>query len=319
MTDVLGLPPELVLLFCFSVAAGVDLYLAVLVVGLGFGLGFGPFAGGPALPFGGSAILVVLLCLYLAEFLVEFRPSLALLWHTLQLLLRPLAASLLGLTLLGGGSAGITLLGMGMAGAVAGFCHVMVWGRSISLRLMPRGRISLPIQNVIQDGAVLFFLLLSLKEPALGLLAGASFLSIGLLFGHANHGLVRFGLSLAVGQVWGIVSPPRWRGQEGLPPWTVSGTGLESFQALRGTRAGTQDMARRRTFKDGWLLERKGKLLFAYRRGWTPRLIQLDDPLIVEERTGLLAKTVTCRLPDGSSRAFFLQKGVPGPKSHKWP
>jgi hypothetical protein len=313
---VMEIPPHLQILLPLAVAAGVDLYLTLLAVGVAFYLGLGPLGVTAVTPLQGVPILLGLGGLYLAEAAMESRPSLALVWHNLQLLLRPLSAGLLGLFLFRGESLSFMVLGAAVAGVVAAFSHVLVWGQGLLLRIAPDRRLSPLAFNFAGDLAAVALLALTMIRPDLGVLLATLLLLLGLILGRSRHGVVRFGYTLLLDRMWGIVSPTVWRTRPELPAWIRRGIGLGPLDVLKGVKAATWGVVGPHRFKDGWILHKNQEIFFAFRHGGRPQFVQIEgDQEKVE--LGILSKTIRYRSPGGSSSALFLQRGLIGPESHK--
>ena len=310
------IPPPLFLLLPLSLAAGLDLYLTLFVFTtagfLGLGIQGGEVLSSPI----GVPILTILAGLYFTETALEFRPFPAFVWHSLQLLLRPLGAALLGLFLLRDEALGLLLLGVTMAGVVAAFSHVLIWGLGLLLRLVPEPHVSPVVLNFAGDVLALGLVILALSHQGLAVLLATLLLLLGLVFGGSCHGVARFGLALLVDRVWGIVSPNRWRERNQLPSWIRNGSLQEFQEVTRGARAATWNLTGRGRFRDGWILQGNGEYSFTFRLRRTPHLVELTG---VEEKAqlGPFAKTVVYRSPQDGPSALFLQMGLIGPESHK--
>lgn len=310
------LPPQLLVLLPLSVAAGLDLHLTLLAVTAAGFLGLG--LPGEALlpPVVGWPVFLGLTGLYIAETTSELRPVPSLIWHTLQLLLRPLGAVLMAQLLLRGEPLVILALGASVAGVVAAFAHVLVWGQSLILRVAPDRRFPPIALHLGGDFLALALLSLTLARMDLAVLAATLLLLLGLVFGGSSHGAVRFGLTLTAENTWGIVSPARWLTGDQMPAWVMEQTPLESRGGTRGARAALGGLRWPTHFKDGWILQGNRGVLFAFRRGRRGRLLTLTD-LQEEGQPGHLAKTVLCQVQEGRPSALFLQMGLIGPESHK--
>jgi len=310
------IPPQLLILLPLAVAAGVDLYLTLLVVGLAVQLGLGALGGPTISPAQGMPLLLGLAGLYVAEAAMESRPLTALLWHNLQLILRPLGGALLGLFLLGGGPWGFTVLGAAMGGLVAAFSHVLVWGQGLLLRIVPGQRLPPRAFNFAGDLAVVALLTLTLLRPDWGVLLATLLLLFGLVLGRNHHGVVRFGLTLLLGRAWAIVSPTAWKPGADLPAWIQKGIGLDSVDSHRGVPAATWGLIGRRRFKEGWILQKNQEMFFAFRRRRRAEFVGLDGQQ-EEVEVGTLSKTIQYRGSGEGPSALFLQVGLIGLESHK--
>jgi hypothetical protein len=295
----------------------VDLYLALLVVSLATDMGIGPATTLTLPPFAGFASILILGLLYLAEMAVDLRPPAALVWHNLQLFLRPLGGALLGLAFLGGEPPVVVALGMGLGSIVAAFAHVLAWGGSLLLRLVPGHRLTPLTLNLYEDLGAVGLMVLALKHPDLGFLAATSLLMLSLVLGRPLHAVVRFGWALMEASVWGIVSSRRWLPREAFPRWLRKGTAHLASHGVRGIRAATLGISGRNHFTEGWLIDGCGELLFSYRRKLSARLIPLAGLLEGEPEGDGLAIRIPCRSSMDTRAALFLQKGAPAFKSHK--
>jgi hypothetical protein len=222
----------------------------------------------------------------------------------------------MALFLLRGESVLILALGSAVAGTVAAFSHVLVWGQSLILRVVPERRIPPVSLHFGSDLFALAFFVLTPASADLAVLFATLFLLLGLLLGGSSHGAVRFGATLAAERTWGIVSPDQWHASDQMPAWVVAQVPVESRVGIRGARAGLGGLKWPTPFRYGWILQGNRDLFFVSRRGKRGRLLALiarDGG----EQPGPLAKTVPCQVQDGRPSALFLQMGLIGPESHK--
>lgn len=312
----MDLPPELLLLLPLAVAAGLDLHLTLLVLFTGTAM----IEGVSILDLPhtvGIPLLFVLAGLYLAELAAELRPFPALAWHTLQLVLRPLGAGLLGVYLLREEAFPYPAVGIIGAMAVAAFCHVLSWGyRLVSFLGNRPSRINVGL-TIAADLLALGFLALAHFHPGAAAPAAGLFLALGLAFGGSLHGAARFGVALLTDRVWGIVSPTEWWGEEELPRWIRTRVAEGVPGSTRGAPCATIGVAGPGRFKAGWILQRNKGLLFGFRKRWGSGIRPLDGDRLGEE-IGTLARTIRYRSSDGTPWALFLQVGLNAPESHKW-
>ncbi len=320
----MDIPPQLLLLLPVAVAAGLDLYLATLAVAtaalLGVGIpGASPLGivADPSLsPWVGTGGLLGLGCLYLAEAFAEARPVLAFLWHNLQLLFRPIGTALIALFLLWGEPPLTLLAGAAMAGVVAAFVHVLFWGQTILLRIVPGKRLPPPIFSLIADIASAVLLVLALLRPGLGFVLAILVLVSGLILGRSQHGAVRFGMTRLVDGIWGILSPVGWQQIPELPHWVQEANAASAHAGTSGARAGTWGVTGPGHFRDGWILQGDSQLLFVHRRATAVSVVAMSG---IEEgvEVGPLWKAIRYRSQDGAQSALFLQVGLYGSESHK--
>jgi len=316
VSDLFGLPLPFILLLSVSVAAGADLFLTLLVLGLSQELGW-PGLQEPGLHSLHWGVLGSLAFLYLLEGVSELRPVPALLWHNLQLLLRPLGGVLLALTLLDGLPATHQLLGALAAGIVCAFTHVLTWGQKLLPFLAPDRKISIATRVLAEDTLVLAFLVLTTKRPDLGFAVTAPILLLGVLLGGPHHHVVRFGLLLMKGRVLSLLRPPGWRDELEIPYWIREKGENTGPSGLRGMPAGILGIPGVRGFREGWLLEEGDTRHFVFRRRGRPRSIPLESDSMGLEEEGSLALRVPLKKEERGRTALFLQKGSPNQESHK--
>ena len=316
MTEFLGLPPPFLLLLPLALAAGVDIFLTLLVViaWLDPGLGGLPGVGEHPLRW---AILAALAFLYLLEGGMEIRPLGGLIWHNLQLVLRPFGGALLALTLLDGLPIYLVLCGTLMTAVVAAFFHVLSWGEKLSQFLSPGRRVSALTHSLAEDTLVLALLVLAIERPFGAFLLSGALLVAGLLAGGSLHHLTRLGIALLWDRVWGMVSPTRWRETTELPRWIRRWSRTEGFLGIHGLRGGAKGLPRTSAFRAGWILESGDARFFAFRTKWAPVFLSLDGYRMFPAEPSSIASRVPLEASDGSKSALFLQRGGPVPKSHK--
>ena len=316
MTEFLGLPLPLLLLLPLALAAGVDLFLTILVVVASVELGWGILqdTSHTSLRWG---ILMVVTLLYLLEVVMEIRPMRGLIWHNLQLILRPLGGALLALTVLEGIPTPLFLLGTLLAAVVTAFTHVLSWGGKLHRLLSPDRRVSPLTHSLAEDTLVLAFLVFTVEHPGPVFLLSSALLLAGLLAGTQFHHLTRFGIALLRDRVWGIVSPTRWQDAPELPGWIGRWSRAEGFLGIQGLRAGARGLPGTRGFREGWVLESGARRFFAFRSLRAPVFIPLDGFQMSPAEPSSIAVSVPMAGADGSKSALFLQRGGPGLKSHK--
>jgi hypothetical protein len=316
MSDLLALPAPFLLLLPISLAAGVDFFLTLLVLGLSQSLGW-PGLAEPGLHTLHWGVLTGFAVLYLLETATELHPTQALFWHSFQLLLRPLGGILLALTFLDGFPLILQLLGALSAGVVCAFTHVLSWGQKLLLFMDPDRKISLFTRMLAEDTLVLAFLVLAFQRPDLAFPLSAPLLLLGLLFGGPLHHVVRFSLQLLRDRVWGLFDQPRWHTFRELPGWVRRVEEWEVAGGVRGLPAGLQGFPDLRGFREGWVLETGVGRRFVFRRRRKPRVVPLQGFVPGEEKKLEVARRVSFTAPDGSRSALFLQRNSPSLKSHK--
>src|SRR5690606_29750819 len=153
MTEI---PPELWLLLPLAVAAGIDLYLTLLLIGAAPTLPWwtDPLPGALG-DLDAPAILMVLGIVYIAEFAAERRPSSALVWNGVHALIRPVSSALLAALLLHGQGPSVLFGGSLAAGLVSWWAHAVRSGGAILRWLDPEPDPSVLLVSMFEDVLVL--------------------------------------------------------------------------------------------------------------------------------------------------------------------
>lgn len=263
-----SLDPELLaFLAVLAAAAGADLALALLVLGIAPLLGWGAPPG--TLPYLQAPVVIgSAAALYVAEGLVERFAGGFALWHTFQRWVRVLGLLLVALmatSALRAEDRGIlvalmTLLGMGVYVGASG------WEGMLVLRRLPGS--SQRLSALAIDVAFGALLVLSLDEPVQ---AGAALLALLALAALQLPTAARAHVALvSAGKAWlhALVLPGRWVGEEDLPGDVRAAVAVDGpipGKPLRGAKA---TFLGKRLFP-GWLvLSSQGA--FFVRRGGRP-------------------------------------------------
>jgi len=261
-----SLPPELLLLTPLAVAAGLDLYLTILV------LAAAPTTPGWEHPLPGALgdldtpwITVVVGGLYLAAFVAERTPRGYLGWNGAHLLVRPLSGALLGMLLLHGQPAAAQVTGALAAGALTGLVHAVRTGATVLRDLTevehPRPLLVSLLEDTLSVG---------LTMAALDRLPGASVLALGLLGlglpGAASRiRILSFSGRAALERLRAPWARPGWVGGDDLPVGVLLALGQNPGRpsvAIRGTPAGALGVTGLPRFSVGWLVVSGGEPVF---------------------------------------------------------
>ena len=284
------LPPELLALPPLAVAAGVDLYLTLLLLGAAptLGLWDAPLPG--ALDdLDSPSILIVVGIFYLLEFAAERFPPAALLWNGAHAVIRPVSGALLGLLLLEDQPAYFVVGGALLAGCLASIAHAVRSGAAIIRWL---GSVAVPsvlLISVLEDVLVLAGVSLVLDDPAWASVAAGALLLLVAPFAPSLIRAFRFALLLAVGRLFGTLGQRRWLGPEELPPWvrrSLVGDIMAPGGGLRGYPAGAYKLPQLPRFATGWVVVRGDAPAFVSRR-WgsgSPHDLGSLSPQSVSER-----------------------------------
>lgn len=264
------LAPELLaFLAVLAAAAGADLALALLVLGVAPLLGWADPPG--TLSFLQSPVVIAsVAALYVAEGLVERFAGGFALWHTFQRWVRVLGLLLVALmatSVLRASDRGIlvalmTLLGMGVYVGASG------WEGLLILRRLPGP--SQRLAALAIDVAFGALLVLSLDEP---LQAGAALLALLLLAAFQLPMAVRAHVALVrAGKAWlhALVLPGRWVAEDDLPGDVRAAVAVDGpipGKPLRGARASLLG----KRLHLGWLvLSSQGAFFVGARQGPMP-------------------------------------------------
>ena len=276
----LPIAPEILVLTPLAVAAGVDLYLTLLLIGAAPTLGLWPLPLPGALgDLDSPSVLITVGIFYLLEFAAERYPPAALAWNAFHAIIRPVSGALLALLVLDGQPLIVILTGAVVSAALASVAHGMRSGASV-LRWLGAGIApSILLVSLAEDNLVVGLVALSLDSPtaALGLTA-----VVALVLLAETPSLLRafaFAVWLAIGHAARPLRQRRWTGVDEMPPWLVGALeGDERFtpgRALRATRAAGWRLSGRRRFQVGWLVVRDGAPLFVSRRPGSTMCIDL--------------------------------------------
>lgn len=166
----------------FSLAAGVNLYATVALVGLA------SYFGWVALPpeyavFGNPWIIAIATALYLVEFVADKVPWVDTLWDAVHTFIRPIGGAALAVVSLGDASPALKIGAALLGGTVAAGSHFTKAGTRVVANTSPE-----PFSNwalsVLEDGFVVSLGLLALKFPLIAL--GISIVVIAIIVATAS-------------------------------------------------------------------------------------------------------------------------------------
>jgi hypothetical protein len=166
----------------FSLAAGVNLYATVALVGLA------SYFGWVALPpeyavFGNPWVIGIASMLYLVEFVADKVPWVDTLWDTVHTFIRPLGGAALAVASLGDASPAMTVGAALLGGTVAAGSHMTKAGARVVANTSPE-----PFSNwalsLLEDGFVVSLGLIALKFPLIAL--GISLVVIAVIVATAS-------------------------------------------------------------------------------------------------------------------------------------
>jgi hypothetical protein len=306
--------PVLLLLIPLAFAAGVDLYLTLLLLGVAARTGWGGGLPGNLPDLGVTPLLTMAATFYLLEFVAE-RPALAsLFWNAVHALIRLLGAALLVAMALPGAPWQSRVL-LGVAAAILAFLgHSGRFGTRQLLRLAAARPPSFVLVSLAEDAVTLGLVALALDFPPIG---AAVTLALGVLVATVGRPAMRaalFGVRLAWGVGWGILSEHRWHPPGAFPRWIRRGwpgDALAPGGSLRGAPAAGWRVPGGGAFRVGWIVITGSGPFFVYRRILGVRSCPLHDAAVrrVVER----AAFHRVELQDGAGRLFSLLIPRDGP------
>jgi uncharacterized protein DUF4126 len=316
-------PPELLALPPLGLAAGIDLYLTLLLIGAA------PTTGLWDLPLPGAlgdldspGVLILVGSFYLLEFAAERFPPAALAWNAFHAIIRPLSGMLLALLLLDGQSLPVMIGGSLLGGLLASLAHGIRSGSAAVRWLGATSPPSVLLVSIAEDMLVLGIVSLTLDAPAWAFVASLALL---LAIGYAVPSLLRafgFAIRLAIGRIFQALTRRRWHAAGDLPVWVRSSLEeddvLSPTGALRGSPVGALRLPGAPRFALGWLVVRGGAPFFVFRRWRKARRIDLG-PLTAEQiLEGDFFRRIDLRLVDsgrGGDAPAYVFFSLNGPSS----
>jgi hypothetical protein len=162
----------------FSVAAGVNLYATVALIGLASRFGWVSLPPEYAI-FDNNWVIGLSLLLYAVEFVADKIPWVDTLWDTVHTFIRPIGGAAVAVAALGDASPTMTVLVALLGGTVAAGAHATKAGTRVVVNTSPE-----PFSNwlvsLAEDGFVVALGLLALKYP-LAALVVSSIVIVGML------------------------------------------------------------------------------------------------------------------------------------------
>jgi len=276
-----SLPAELLVLVPLALAAGIDLYLALLVIALAPRT---PWWGEP-LPgalgdLDAPAVVLVLAVLYLAELRAERGETSALAWNACHTLIRPLSGGLLGALLLYHLPAPVALTGVLVAGTVAWLAHAVRSGRLVLSRWAPPTEGVHPLlASLLEDAMVVGLVALSLDRPVAALVLAVGVAAAGVPRGRSHVRALVFATRLAAARALLLLRQRAWVEAATLPVRVLEALETHASQSggtVRGTPAAALRAPGLPLFATGWVVQQGRHLLFVHRRRWQSRCVPLE-------------------------------------------
>jgi hypothetical protein len=274
------IPTEILALAPLAVAAGVDLYLTLLLIGAAptLGLWDAPLPGALG-DLDSPSVLITVGIFYLMEFTAErFTPS-AVVWNAFHAIIRPVSGALLALLLLDGHPLWIMAAGALVAGVLASLAHGIRSGgavlRWLGAGVAPGAR----LLSMGEDVAVLGLVSLTLDAPGWALGTAILVLAASAPYARSLLRAFSYAVRLIGGRVFVTFRQRRWRSAEELPAWVASALenddALAPGGALRGSPAAAWRLPGAPAFAIGWVVVRGGSPVFLFHRKRAPAWIDL--------------------------------------------
>lgn len=267
------LPAELLILAPLALAAGIDLYLTLLLLGAAPTTPWWDVLPGALGDLDSPAVVLMVGAFYLLEFSAErFAPA-GLLWNAFHAIIRPVAGALLALLLLDGAAFPVLLGGALAAGALASLAHAVRSGGAIVRWLGSARHPHVLLVSLLEDTMVIGLVVLALDLPrwalgvsvALGLFAAVTVPSDARAFA--------FAVRLVAARAFQTITQRRWVGSDELPAWVrraLEGDILAPGGGLRGSPAGAHRLPGAPRFAWGWIVVRGSTPLFVFPGGLLP-------------------------------------------------
>lgn len=274
------MPPELWVLPPLAIAAGIDLYLTLLLLGAvpTMGLWERPLPGALG-DLDSPSVLIVVGVFYLLEFAAEREAPTALVWNAFHAIIRPVSGVLLALLVLDRQPFAIVLLGALLAGALASLAHAVRSGGAVLRWLAAASAPHVLLVSALEDAMVIGLVALVLDLPTWSFVAAVA---LTVLLSPRLPSDVRafgFAVRLVVGRVFQGLTRRRWLGRDELPEWVrdtlEDDDSVAPGGALRGSPVGAHRVPGSPRFVTGWLLVRGGSPVLVYRRRGEPVRIAL--------------------------------------------
>jgi hypothetical protein len=274
------LPPEILVLLPLAIAAGIDLYLTLLF------LGVMPTTTWWSEPLPGAlgdldslGVMVMLGGFYILEFTAERFPTATLVWNAFHTVIRPVSGALLALLLLDGQPPLVIGTGAVLAGGLASAAHSIRSGASI-LRWLGSSPGPHPLlTSLVEDVVVLGIVALVIDQPTWALVGGFV-IAVGGSFGGISR--VRafiFAVRLCAGRLFQTLGARRWTNTERFPQWVraaLEGDVMVPGGGRRGSPVGAHRLPGAPPFVPGWVVVGGDSPIFVFHRRQGVGLVELS-------------------------------------------
>jgi len=313
------LPLEILVLPPLAIAAGIDLYLTLLF------LGVMPTTTWWSDPLPGAlgdldslGIMVMLGGFYVLEFAAERSPSATLVWNVFHTVIRPVSGALLAFLLLDGQPPLVIATGAVLAGGLASAAHSIRSGASILRWLVSSPGPHPLLTSLVEDVTVLGIVALVVDQPNWAL-AASLVTAVGGSYGGASR--VRafvFAVRLGAGRVFQTVGARRRAPTEEVPRWVrtaIEGDAVSPGGGLRGSPVGAHQLPGAPPFVPGWLVVRGDLSIFVFRKRKGVGVVDLSVLHAMDVVESGLARRVDLTGPSKARACILLPLNGPSAKS----
>ena len=317
MIEFIDLHPAVLLTLPLGLALGVDLYLALILIGLIAHLEWATPLPGRLGEISSLTVLFVPALLYLAELTAESLPPLVhFAWHAFQALVRPLAAILLGFLLLHGEGSVVLASGSAVMALLASLSHAAKVGGGFLRRVGSPGALSPWVARFGEDTLALVLVAVSLESARLGLATGILGVALLLFAFPAQIRAFAFAMRAILVTVTAGVTANVWVDAGRLPRWVrdlVATTPELQGPIVRGTRVGCQRLPGAGTFRSGWVLSGVQSPCIAFRAFRSVRVAPLEGLGAVAVDPGQIVTRIGPRATGDNSWSILAPKIGPHP------
>jgi hypothetical protein len=299
-------PDQLAALLPLALAAGLDLWLTLLLIGAAPALGFQSTPPGELGDLAAPPVLLMAGVLWLLEVWAERRPVSALSWNLAQGVVRPLAGALLALLLVPDAETPVRAVAAIVGGGVALWTQAGRTGWRLLLDLARARRPARALVSAAEDAGALALVALLLDAPLAATALALVTMALGAAWARPSVRAYRFGLRLIWGGTWGVLAPRRWSDPSRFPGWVtraLSSDVLATGGGLRGAPAGALAHPDLDVFQHGWVVVRGGSPVFVFRRRG-PRSVELSAARTVRVVQDQIHNRVELLDPQGRTYAL---------------
>lgn len=297
-------------ILAFAVAAGLNLYATVALVGIAVRLGW--IAGLPPGVQGieNPIVLGTAAALYIIEFLVDKIPHVDTVWDAVHTIVRPIAGGVLVYAALSEASLAFQLGGALLAGVTALGAHGIKAGLRLIVNIKPKKALNAFI-SIMEDVFAIALAVAALMYPVIALAIAAAAVPFVLLAGPKLWRAAALAVRALEARVRGFFGRKEWRDTDALPrnlrnaiapPALGRGKPRVARAALRGVKGVG-------SYRNGWVVLCDGQPVFVYASMMRAKVLPLpkmSDPHI---RRGVWTDAVEFKCSSSSCTLFLLKDG----------